>query len=182
MTEEKTVSMNDEKQLKDNEGGGVNLGRHQSQCTICSSPWRQAIEEAFIGWGSTELIGKQYHISRDAQYRHAHAFGLFGKRQRNIRMAYERIIERADFTPMNGSVIVSAMKAYDKINSAGQGTEPVQGTNPKELLERMSKEEREALVQDGSLPDWFSNGIGATPSDGQEGERASQVTETKGLQ
>ena len=174
--------MNGIKQLTDQAGGSVNLGRHESQCTICSSPCRQAIEEAFIGWGSTELIGKKYDVSRDAQYRHAHALGLFGKRQRNIRMALEGIIERADFTPMNGSVIVSAIKAYAKINSVEQGVEQAQGTNPKELLERMSKEEREAFVRDGSLPEWFSVAIGATPGDGWEEEKESQVTETKGLQ
>ncbi|MGD0011761.1 MAG: hypothetical protein ABSE93_24880 [Terriglobia bacterium] len=174
--------MNDEKQLKDNDDGSVNLGRHKAQCTICSSPYRQQIEEAFIGWGSTELIGKKYDVSRDAQYRHAHAFGLFGKRQRNIRVALERIIERADFTPMNGSVIVSAIKAYAKINSEEQVIEQAQGKSPKKLLERLSKEQRESFVRDGSLPDWFPNGVGATLTDGQEGEKESQVTETKGLQ
>jgi hypothetical protein len=46
----------------------------------------------------------------------------------------------------------------------------------------MSKEEREAYARDGSLPDWFSRAIGATPSDGQEGEKESEVTETKRLQ
>jgi len=97
-------------------------------------------------------------------------------------MALEGIIERVDFTPMNGSVIVSAIKAYAKINSVEQGVEQAQGTNPKELLERMSKEEREAFVRDGSLPEWFSVAIGATPGDGREEEKESQVTETKGLQ
>jgi hypothetical protein len=180
MTEE--ISSNDKKQLKENEGSGVNLGRHQAQCTICSSPSCQAIEEAFVGWRSTEVIAHKYGVSRDAQYRHAHAFGLFGKRQRNIRMALEGIIERVDCTPINGSVIVSAIKAYAKMNSLEQGVDQAQGSNPKKLFERMSEEEREAFARDGSLPDWFSRAIGATPSDGQEGEKESEVTETKGLQ
>ena len=49
----------------------------------------------------------------------------------------------------------------------------MQSTDPKKLLERMSKEEREAFARDGSLPDWFSGAIGSTPSDGQKGEKGS---------
>ena len=97
-------------------------------------------------------------------------------------MALEKIIERVDWTPTNGSVILSAIQAYVKLNSSGKGTEQAQGTNPKDLLERMSKEEREAFVRDSSLPDWFSRAKGATPSDGQEGEKGSQVTETTRVQ
>jgi hypothetical protein len=46
----------------------------------------------------------------------------------------------------------------------------------------MSKEEREAFARDGSLPDWFSRAIGATPGDGQEAEKDSQVTENQRVQ
>jgi hypothetical protein len=45
MTEEKTGSENDEKQLKDKEAGSVNRGRHKAQCSICRHPQRQKIEE-----------------------------------------------------------------------------------------------------------------------------------------
>jgi hypothetical protein len=69
-----------------------------------------------------------------------------------------------------------------KLNSLGQGTEQAQGTNLKKLLERMSKGEREAFARNGSLPEWISKAKGATPSDGQDGEKESQVTETKQLQ
>jgi hypothetical protein len=76
-----------------------------------------------------------------------------------------------DHTSFSGSVILSAIKAYTKMNSAGQGVEHGQGTNVKKSFERMSKEEREVFARDGSLPEWFSIAIGATPSDGQEGEK-----------
>ena len=174
--------MNDNQHITVKESGSVNLGRHKSQCHVCQHPQCQQIEEYFINWGSTELIAKRYGPSRDSMYRHVHALDLFSKRRRNIRMALDQIIERLDFTPMSGSQIVSAIKAYAKINSAGQEVEPMQGTNPKELLERMSQEEREAFARGGSLPAWFSDGIGATPSDGHAGENESAVTETKGLQ
>ncbi|MGA2608317.1 MAG: hypothetical protein ABSH01_12780 [Terriglobia bacterium] len=175
--------MNDEKQLKDKEDGSVNLGRHQAQCSICLSSYRQQIDELFVDWASPSLIAEQYNgLSRDSLYRHAHACDLFSKRKKNIGMALEKIIERVDNLPMAGSQVVSAIQTYVKLNSPGKGTEWAKGTNPKELFERMSKEEREGFARDGSLPDWFSNGIGATLSDSQEGEKESQVTETKRLQ
>jgi len=177
------IGSNDRKQLKGNEVGGVNLGRHQAQCSICLSSYRQQIDELFIDWVSPYLIAKQYTgISPDSVYRHAHACDLFGKRRANILMALEKIIEGADRTPMEGSQIVSAIKIYVKLIGSGKGPEHVQATDPKKLLERMSQEEREAFARDGSLPDWFSSGEGATPGDSQEGEKESEVTETKRVQ
>jgi len=173
--------MNDEKQVKDKEGG-VNLGRHQAQCSICLFPYRQQIEEEWINWQSPHYFEQVFKVSRDALYRHAHACDLFSKRQRNIRRALERIIETADYAQTTLSGVVSAINAYTKLNSGEQGVEPVQATDPKKLLERMSQEEREAFAKDGSLPDWFSNGEGAAPGDSQEGEKESEVTETKRAQ
>jgi hypothetical protein len=45
-------------------------------------------------------------------YRHAHALGLFPKRQRNVRAALEKIIEHAGEVEVNASAVVSAMSAY----------------------------------------------------------------------
>ena len=174
--------MSDNKQVPVKEGGSVNLGRHQAQCTVCQHPQRQEIEENWINWGSTYELARDYHLSCDSIYRHAHAFDLFNKRKRNITMALEKIIERVDWTTMSGSVILSAIKTYEKITSAEQGKEHLQGANFKESLERMSQEERAAFARDGSLPEWFSKAIGATPSDGQEGEKESQATETTRVQ
>ena len=176
--------MNDEKELKDKdkESGNVNLGRHQAQCSICLSSYRQQIDELFIDWVSPHLIVKQYSpISRNSLYRHAHACDLFSKRKKNIGMAIEKIIERVDIMPMTGSQVVAAIQAYVKLNSPGKGTGQAQGTNPKELFGRMSKAEREAFVRDGSLPDWFSNGTGAIPSNSQEAEKESPDPEPKRL-
>jgi hypothetical protein len=97
-------------------------------------------------------------------------------------MALEKIIERVDWTPGSGSQIISAIQTYIKLNSTGKGTKQVQGTRPKELLDRMSREEREAFVRDGSLPNWFSRAKGATLGKSQEERQESQVPEPKGLQ
>src|SRR5208337_5108150 len=134
------IGSNDRKQLKGNEVGGVNLGRHQAQCSICLSSYRQQIDDLFIDWVSPYLIAKQYTgISPDSVYRHAHACDLFSKRRRNITMALEKIIERVDYTETTLSGVVSAINAYTKLNSGEQGVEPVQAADPKKLLERMSQ-------------------------------------------
>ena len=84
------------KKRKSNAGENpVSRGRHEYQCRICKHPRRTEIEEQFVNWVSPARIAKKYGVSRDAAYRHAHAFGLMGQRRRNIRAALERIIEKA---------------------------------------------------------------------------------------
>lgn len=63
-------------------------GRHEQNCTICKHAGRESIEKEFINWRSPVGIAKVYGLSdRATVYRHAHAFGLFAKRQRNLRGA-----------------------------------------------------------------------------------------------
>jgi hypothetical protein len=174
--------MNDGKELKDKGGGSVNLGRHKSQCTICLHPKCEEIEEMWMDWCHVSHIESVYQVSRDAVYRHANALGLHDKRKKNIVRVQERIIEKGDATSPSASEVVSAVNAYVKLTDAGQGTEQTQGPNPKELFERMSKEERETFARDGSLPDWFSRAKDATPDESEEGEEESQVPESKRLQ
>jgi hypothetical protein len=40
--------------------------------------------------------------------------------------------------------------------------------NLNELFERMSREELENYAREGTLPDWFSQAVTATPFDSQE--------------
>ena len=161
----------------------VSIGRHMSQCTICRSTERQAIEEKWIAWTSTTTLAAEYtKLSRDSIYRHMHAMNLFPKRQSNVLMALEQIIERVDQTPMNGSVVLSAIKLYFKVTGAGRVIEPAEGTDCNELFARMSKEEREAFLQRGSLPEWLTQTNGTTPTNGQEGPRESgDTTQTNGI-
>lgn len=98
---------------------------------------------------------------------------LFSKRQRNIRKALERIIEQAETVDVNASAVVAAVQAYAKINNSGQWVEHVQGTNMNELFERMTKEELDAYARDGSLPEWFSSTVDATPGDSLEAGNGS---------
>ena len=101
-------------------------------------------------------------------FRHAHALGLFPKRQRNIRKALEHLIEQAEMVKVNAQGVVSGVGAYVRINSAGQWVERTESVNLNQLFERMTRQELEAYAREGTLPDWFSSVLGATAIDGQE--------------
>ena len=59
MTEEKISSVNDDKQVQDKEGGSVNLGRHQAQCSVCLHPHIGSKLRSIL------LIGAVLHIFPD---------------------------------------------------------------------------------------------------------------------
>ena len=67
------------------------------------------------------MQGRRYAI-----YRHAHAFGLFSLRKRNVVRVLEKILERGDDTQLNGSTILSAFKLYVKVNHEEEGGEQQQ--------------------------------------------------------
>ncbi len=147
----------------------VSLGRHEKDCGICAHPQCEAIERDFVAWRSPKKIAREYHLSdRTTVYRHAHAFGLFTKRRRNVRAALEKIIEQAGEVQVSAPAVVAAVQAYAKINAAGQWVERSEHVNLNELFERMSKDELEAYARDGRLPEWFTRTVGATPQDSQE--------------
>jgi hypothetical protein len=134
----------------------VSLGRHQSNCSVCAHAQREEIEADFVAWHSPATIAGDYGIAdRASVYRHAHAVGLFLKRQRNIRAALERIIERAGEVDVTASAVVAAVQAYAKINSAGQWIDRSEQVNLNDLFERMTTQELESYAQDGTLPRWF---------------------------
>ncbi len=129
--------------------------RHESQCTICAHPQREEIDRDFVTWASSTRIAKEYRLARTSIYRHAHATGLFLRRQTNVRTALEKIIERASEVKANAAAVVSAIQAYAKINAQGQWIERRETVNLNELFDRMSREELEAYARDGALPGWF---------------------------
>lgn len=148
----------------------VNPGRHQRNCSICSHSEREEIEGEFVAWRSPAAIAEAYGIAdRASIYRHAHALALFPKRQRNIRAALERIIERASEVDVTASAVVAAVQAYSKINAAGQWIERTEQVSLNDLFDRMSTEELEQYAQSGTLPKWFEAVTQtATGSDSQE--------------
>jgi hypothetical protein len=147
----------------------INPGRHEYHCTICSHSKREAIESAFLNWTSLSLMGKQFSVSRDSIYRHAHALGLMDKRRRNVRAALEKIIEKAGDVEVSATAVVSAVAAYAKINANGQWIERSEHVSLNELFDRMTPQEMENYAANGTLPTWFERTLGATPTDSQGG-------------
>jgi hypothetical protein len=147
----------------------VNRGRHEKFCTMCKHPKREEIERDFINWRSPAEIARKYRLSdRGTVYRHAHVFGLFAKRCRNVRAALEHIIERAGSVEVSASSVVAAVQAYAKINAQGQWVDRSEITSVHELFDRMSHDELETYARDGSLPAWFSQHVAATGEDSEE--------------
>lgn len=134
----------------------VSLSRHRRNCSVCAHAQRAEIEADFIAWRSPAALATEYGFAdRASMYRHAHAFGLFAKRQANVRAALERIIEQADAVQVTAAAVVSAMQAYSKIDSAGQWIEHTEELSFKDLFERMTRPELDAYAKDGALPAWF---------------------------
>jgi hypothetical protein len=134
----------------------VNLGRHQRNCTVCQHEQKEEIETAFVAWRSPASLAEEFGLAdRTSVYRHAHALGLFAKRQRNVRAALERIIEKAGEVDVTASAVVSAIQAYTKINAAGQWVDRSEQVNMNDLFDRMSTRELEEYAQNGTLPGWF---------------------------
>jgi hypothetical protein len=138
---------------------GFSQSRHEAKCTVCQHKDRSEIERAFLNWSSPGKIAKSYGTTRDAIYRHAHALGLMAKRSRNVRLALEKIIERADTVEANASAVVSAVTTYAKINARGQWVERTEQVNLNDLFDRMTSEELERYATDGTLPAWFEQAI-----------------------
>jgi hypothetical protein len=141
----------------------VNIGRHQKNCTICNHVKREEVERDFVAWHSPAAIATGYGLAdRASVYRHAHALGLFTKRQRNVRAALEKIIEKAGEVDVNASAVVAAIQAYAKINAQGQWIDRSEHVNLDDLFERMSAEELETYAREGTLPAWFTQAVDAT--------------------
>lgn len=155
----------------------VDVQRHSQSCSVCSHPAREEIERDFVAWKSASSIMADYGIDdRRKIYRHANAHGLYTKRQRNVRAALEKIIEKAGDVEVNAAAVVSAIQAYAKINAQGHWVERSEILNLNDLFDRMSAEELEAYTREGSLPDWFNETVGATRH-AEEGIGNSQPTE-----
>jgi hypothetical protein len=147
----------------------ISRGRHEYNCSVCSHPQREEIERDFVNWVSPATIAKHYKLAnRTSVYRHAHALGLFPKRQRNVRAALEKIIEKAGEVDVTAPAVVAAVQAYAKINTAGQWVDRSEHVDLNALFEKMTAEEMEIYAQNGTLPAWFTGTVSATASDAQK--------------
>jgi len=134
----------------------VSIGRHRRNCSICAHSQKDEIEAHFVSWRSPAAVAEHYGLAdRASVYRHANALGLFDKRRRNVRLALERIIEKAGEIEVTASAVVSAIQVYSKINSAGQWIDPIEQVTMRKLYDRMTGQELELYARTGQLPEWF---------------------------
>jgi hypothetical protein len=128
------------------------LGRHRRTCSVCRHSKCPEIEADFISRRTPAAIPAEYGLSdRSSMYRHAHALGLSGNWQRNVRAALERIIEKAGEVEVTAASVVAAVQAYSKINAMGQWVDRSETVDLNELFNRMTSEEPETYAQDGTL-------------------------------
>jgi hypothetical protein len=100
------------------------LERHERLCSICNSSYRDEIEEEFLHWMSPPFIALEYGLDRRAIYRHAHALGLFEKRDRNYRFALGYIIEKAARVKPTADAIIRAVRTASCLLPDGSWAEP----------------------------------------------------------
>ena len=101
------------------------LERHQRKCAVCRHPEREAIEEAFLHWHSPNQIASDHDLEEASIYRHAHAIGLFDRRDNNLRFVLANFMERVnEIQVVTPAAIVRALRAYGCISKTGQWIEP----------------------------------------------------------
>ena len=100
------------------------LELHQAHCGICGNELQEEIDERFVNWECVSQIADDYELDRSALYRHAHATGLFPRRDRNIRRALSHIIHEADRVQVTADSVVRAVKIFAHINARGEWVNP----------------------------------------------------------
>lgn len=101
------------------------LSRHNRKCRVCRHPARDAIDQDFLRWRNPDRIAADYGIAdHSSVYRHAHATGLFRRRNAGLRHALGSLIEKAADVAPSADAIVRAVCAFAHINDDGHWVEP----------------------------------------------------------
>ena len=109
------------------------LTRHKRRCSICHRPDRQQIDAAFLRWRSPREVVENFHLSHHSLlYRHAHATGLFVRRERMLGHSLERILEQADNSILTVGTIIRACRAQSRLWREYLQPDPLTA-NPSEL-------------------------------------------------
>ena len=146
------------------------IARHASSCRICKHPDREEIERDFIAWESPEDIAAQYKIpNRASVYRHAHAFGLFAKRGRNLVASLDRVIEKVGRVEITAGAVVQAIALRARMNGRGELVQPTENLSLHDVFALMSRDEFDSYAKSGVLPPRFSQFLGATGKRDTEG-------------
>lgn len=137
----------------------INVSRHERDCRVCAHRDREDIEREFCEWKPIAAIAKARRIPRASLYRHVRAMGLFDKRDRNVKAALARFIERGHNVHVTAAAYISAIQAYAKINAEGEWidkTENVTATKNLAQFDRMTVGEMRKYAETGELPEWWN--------------------------
>lgn len=149
-----------------------NFVSHKSHCTVCAHPQREDIELKFTLWESPAKIAAEYKLrDRSAIYRHAHAVGLFSRRDRNLRAVLGRLVERIDEVELTAGAAVQAIALYARLNARGELLERGEQEGLNDLFAKMSVAEYGAYAKDGTLPSWFNRVKGGEAPQQKDGEQ-----------
>jgi hypothetical protein len=132
------------------EGPSASLRRHQSQCSICSHPQRQEIEDAWLNWANTIELAEKYRFDRHAFYRHAHALALFRERQKQRMRLYEKGLERLDLTLLRGPDLVKLLRDYFALCAGEEEAKQAASLPVQAVLDPVSVQEAEVSAENGS--------------------------------
>jgi hypothetical protein len=130
------------------------MARHSRDCRICHHPAREAIEHAFVSWESPSAIAKSYRLNRSTLYLHARALGLLDARDKNVRAALSKFIERCHRVRPTASAFVSAVVALSKFDKEGHTVDRIAVSKPTEFVGWTSGE-LESFAAQGIVPDRF---------------------------
>ena len=100
------------------------LSYHARRCSICRHREREMIDDEFLHWIDVASIAETYEIERRAIYRHAHATGLFGRRNREVRFALGHIIEQAQSVEVTADSIIRAVRLFACLTDDGELINP----------------------------------------------------------
>jgi hypothetical protein len=124
------------------------LGRHRRRCAVCHHPDCDLIEEHFLNWHRPLDISVDFQLAdKSSIYRHAHAFGLFDRRRRNIRCVTEQILEKVDGVRVTAHSVLQALRAFTQITEDGQWIEP-----PKRVVVTHIVQTESASARSNSIP------------------------------
>jgi hypothetical protein len=97
------------------------FGRHSRKCVVCAHPRRWDIEAAFLRFESVAQIALAHGIPGSRPiYRHAHALGLFARRNRAFSSSLGVLLEKADRVVPSAFEIIHAVEVISKIDQYGQ--------------------------------------------------------------
>lgn len=146
----------------------MKASRHERDCRICRHERRAEIEHAFTAWESPSQIAKAYRLNRSTIYLHASAMGLMEVRQKNVKAALARFIERCERVRPSAAAFVSACVALSKINIEGQTIDRVSVSSLSHAFDRFTRGELEKFATEGILPDWYKAALSETQNVSRE--------------